>query len=294
MFKQLKTFKCVYESQSFSKASKKMYISQPAVSSQISYLEEKLGGVRLFNRNGRKEITITPSGDLLYQKTLDLLDLWQDTKEQVSALNQENQAHCLCKIGASQTVASTIFPQILPWLQEEFPAVEFEVMVANSEVILEKVENRFLHFGFIEKAMSTTTLSRREVMTDELVLAGDPSSSLWLLREEHSGSFYYANQYLENQNITPDKKVVLASNELIVDYLKKGMGQAIISKRYMTDKIPYTTLNQNYVRNFYLVNRKLFSNDSYLSIHNYLLKILEGLEKGLLEKDTVLENSSTK
>lgn len=240
MFKQLKTFKCVYESQSFSKASKKMYISQPAVSSQISYLEEKLGGVRLFNRNGRKEITITPSGDLLYQKTLDLLDLWQDTKEQVSALNQENQAHCLCKIGASQTVASTIFPQILPWLQEEFPAVEFEVMVANSEVILEKVENRFLHFGFIEKAMSTTTLSRREVMTDELVLAGDPSSSLWLLREEHSGSFYYANQYLENQNITPDKKVVLASKEgATIFFAPDDEIDPAIKKKYPTIKTNY-------------------------------------------------------
>ena len=73
MFKYLETFKVVYETKHFSKAAELLFIAQPTVSAQIKQLEADLG-VALFIRNGRQEIETTPQGDLLYQKSVNLLD----------------------------------------------------------------------------------------------------------------------------------------------------------------------------------------------------------------------------
>lgn len=69
--KQLRYFIAVAESSSFSKAAKKLYITQPALSQQISKLEEELGVV-LFDRNTRF-IQLTAAGRDLYRRALHLL-----------------------------------------------------------------------------------------------------------------------------------------------------------------------------------------------------------------------------
>ncbi|MEK6681792.1 MAG: LysR family transcriptional regulator [Nitrospirota bacterium] len=62
---KLKIFCAVAETGSFSKASKIVNLTQPAVSLQIQALEE-LYETAIFDRSG-KNITLTPAGKLLYK-----------------------------------------------------------------------------------------------------------------------------------------------------------------------------------------------------------------------------------
>ena len=59
-FRNLQTFLCVANLQSFSKAAKKLGYSQSNISFQIQQLEKELG-VQLFDRSG-KRIKITEPG----------------------------------------------------------------------------------------------------------------------------------------------------------------------------------------------------------------------------------------
>ena len=61
---QISYFMTVAEQRSFSKAAEMLYVSQPAVSTQITRLEEEWG-FRLFNRRYR-EATLTPAGQNMY------------------------------------------------------------------------------------------------------------------------------------------------------------------------------------------------------------------------------------
>mgnify|MGYP003365434220 CR=1 FL=1 len=70
IFKWLETFKVVYETKNFSKASEILFISQPTVSAQIKQLENELR-TQLFIRNGRKEIIVTAQAELLYERVSD-------------------------------------------------------------------------------------------------------------------------------------------------------------------------------------------------------------------------------
>jgi DNA-binding transcriptional LysR family regulator len=61
---QIEYFLAVAVNQSFTKASKLLYVSQPAISKQIAMLEKELG-VKLFQRNNQKT-EITEAGKLYY------------------------------------------------------------------------------------------------------------------------------------------------------------------------------------------------------------------------------------
>lgn len=86
MFKWLETFRVVYETKSFSKASEILFISQPTVSAQIKQLENEFQ-TQFFVRNGRKEVNVTPQADILYQRVVNLMDDWEKVYREV----QNNQ-----------------------------------------------------------------------------------------------------------------------------------------------------------------------------------------------------------
>lgn len=275
IFKILITFKTVYELKSFSKASEKLFISQSAISIQIRALEEYLGGVKLFNRNGRQKITSTVSGDLFYKRMLDFIDLWSDIKNEVISLSKNQKNRFVCKIGSSQTFSRTKLIEVLPDLQMKFPNVDFELTFGDSNLILNQVESHYIHFGFVEKKMNFRHLNSKPVTTDELVLAGNLSNSLWLIREKNSGSYMYTMLYFNDLDIIATEKIILGSNELIVSYLKRGIGKAIISKKYISEGIPYVSLGKKYTRTYYIVNKKAFSNNIYIQIYQYMVNLLK-------------------
>ena len=66
-------FLTVAREQSFTKASKQLYITQPTLSRQLAALEEELGA-KLLDRGGHK-ITLTEEGLLLKRRALDIIDL---------------------------------------------------------------------------------------------------------------------------------------------------------------------------------------------------------------------------
>ena len=106
-------------------------------------------------------------------------------------------------------------------LYTRFPHIQFQVEMMNSAAVLHAVEQHELDLGIIEKPLSAATVERYPLMSDQLVLAGDPAVGPWLVREQSSGVYYYMKRYLEEQNIqTPILQI--ANNEMIVALLKKA------------------------------------------------------------------------
>ena len=68
---KLKTFCTVVEYDSFSKASEKLFCSQPAISKQIRSLEKELG-YSLFDREGKK-ISLNANGKIVYKYSQQIL-----------------------------------------------------------------------------------------------------------------------------------------------------------------------------------------------------------------------------
>ncbi|WP_125590235.1 LysR family transcriptional regulator [Companilactobacillus jidongensis] len=269
MLKLLETFKTVYETKSFSKASKILFISQPTVSGQIMQLENDLN-IKLFIRNGRQKIVATPQADILYKRAIDLIDDWEDLKQEI---RHDADKKISCELGASHTFAIYLLPILLPKLYKKFPNIHFTIRMMNSMEVLESIETDNLDFGFIEKPLAASNIKRTSLCDDQLVLVdnGNP----WLVREPASGVYYYTKQYLAENNIT-EPKMEVKNNEMIVRLLNQNFGTSIISKR-AAEGLNYKTLNYKYERKFYLMRSESHHFDDIDECINYTIKICRSL-----------------
>lgn len=254
MFKILTTFKTVYETKNFTTAAQLLFLSQPTVSVQIKQLEESLG-VTLFERNGRQQITPTKSADLFYQQAQQLLDLWA---QDLHALHhQDGQPKTPCRIGASHTTATALLPSLLKAHRPVLETLALDIRTLNSSQIVQDLTQHKLDFGFIEKPLTEKDLIRTPLQTDQLVLAGNPNEP-WLLREQGSGVYHYTMNYVKENNLPLENVMTVRSNALIIQLLRQGIGQSLVSSAALLDypEISYRPLSQQYQRQFYLVARK--------------------------------------
>ncbi|SET29782.1 DNA-binding transcriptional regulator, LysR family [Enterococcus malodoratus] len=264
IFKWLETFKVVYETKNFSKASEILFISQPTVSSQIKQLENEFG-TQLFIRSGRKEVLVTPQAEILYERVVDLMDDWDNLYQAVQT-NQQQIVRCV--IGASHTFANYVLPALLIQLHQKFPQIRFSVQMMNSLEVLQAVEHHTVDIGFIEKPLSAPNIKRIPLMEDQLVLAGDTEKGPWLVRENTSGVYYYTKRFLEEKDIE-GPVMEIQNNEVIVGLLKKGFGCSLISERAV-EGISHQRLDESFKRNFYLIRRKTSVSDDIEKCAEYI------------------------
>ena len=86
-FRSLQYFITVAQELNFTRAAEKLQMSQPPLSNQIKALEEELG-VQLFIR-GKRRLTLTEAGTLLLQRAIQMMDLSEKTRRDLSSLGSE-------------------------------------------------------------------------------------------------------------------------------------------------------------------------------------------------------------
>lgn len=112
----------------------------------------------------------TKQADLLYERTLVLLEEWEETQQNCS-MNKMKKKY----VGSLlPTPLLSIFASVDETSDQRFPKVHFEIEITNSHESLEQVAKHESDFGFIEKPLETSGVQRYSLMEDQLVIAGDP------------------------------------------------------------------------------------------------------------------------
>jgi DNA-binding transcriptional LysR family regulator len=190
-FAKLETFLTVVKEKSFSKASKKLGISQPAVTQQIKWLEDYLDN-RIVERK-KNGITLTKTGEELYRVALRLDKCVSHVeKDIIRIINKE----LTFVIGASFTIGNYVLPYCLNDLQE---AINNEVLIEvdTSDNILDKLLDKKVDLALIETPVTRDGVIYKEWLEDELVLFSnsqlprqvkpdDLKNFNWICREEES------------------------------------------------------------------------------------------------------------
>ena len=99
-------FMSVVETGSFSQAAKKHYLSQAAISQQISKLEEEVG-VRLFDRSKYRP-ELTEAGKYYYQKIKQLSEEYEKIEKQTRYIQKKNSQKIV--VGITGPLKINIFP----------------------------------------------------------------------------------------------------------------------------------------------------------------------------------------
>jgi len=129
-YKAIHTFTLVAEHGSFTKAADILGKTKALLSTQISQLESNMG-TKLFNRSTRA-ISLTQSGELLYQRAKQWLDSWDDI-EQIINLSQQ-QLNGRIRISAPVTFAEQKLMPFIASFHNMHPDIEVHLDLTDRYV----------------------------------------------------------------------------------------------------------------------------------------------------------------
>jgi DNA-binding transcriptional LysR family regulator len=249
--RRLQVFHAVAKHLSFTKAAEALFMTQPAVTSQIRQLEEHFN-TRLFDR-GHGRISLTAAGTLALEYVERILAVSAELDNRLQEMRGQLEGPLL--IGASTTIADYLLPRVLGAYKARFPSVVPRLFVANSETVQTRVAERSLDIGFIEGDSHMPLLTNDVCCEDELQVTCAPSHPLAKLesvtptsltglphisREPGSGTRDVIDHYLQEAGVPPDslrRVMELGSPEALKGLVATGLGFAIMSRATVVNEL---------------------------------------------------------
>lgn len=138
-------FTVVAKEQNFTRAAEKLNMSQPPLSNQIKNLEEELG-TQLMIR-GKRSLTLTEAGKLLYRRSTQLLDLAERTKDDISAMTKGLSGRLF--LGTVEGRAPFLAAKWIAKFREEYPLITFTLWNGSSDDVITHIRKGTMEIGFI-------------------------------------------------------------------------------------------------------------------------------------------------
>jgi len=136
-FKQLTYALAVDKTRHFKHAAELCSVSQSALSTAISELENQLD-IQIFERDNKKVLT-TPMGELVLQKAraiqLEMNELYQLCQNHKSPLSHP------MSLGVIPTIGPYLLPKVLPGVRKQYPDFHLTIIEEQSNVLVEKVRS---------------------------------------------------------------------------------------------------------------------------------------------------------
>ncbi len=129
---------------SMTKAAEKLHVTQPTLSKQIKELEEELGQ-KLFIR-GNYNIHLTPEGEILYKRALDILEMADQTTAEFASMNQFNGGDLYLGCAESDGISAC---QNCRTTTEKHANLHFHLYSGNAETVCERLDKGLLDFAFV-------------------------------------------------------------------------------------------------------------------------------------------------
>jgi LysR family hydrogen peroxide-inducible transcriptional activator len=161
----------VDELRSFSKASKKCFISQPALSQQIKKIEEQLG-FHIFERDKKNTITTSKGGKVIRQA--------KHIISSYSKIQNINNSEISIKIALIPTICPYLLPLIVDKLHQELPNIRFYFLELKTDELMKKLQAGEIDIGVLAyfEDLIDNKLNYSKLYDEEFLLALPKNSKL--------------------------------------------------------------------------------------------------------------------
>ncbi|MBT2606327.1 LysR family transcriptional regulator [Bacillus sp. ISL-53] len=259
----LKVFVTVIEQKNFSRAGDILNLSQPGVSLHIRNLENELG-TKLIYRSP-KQVQITEPGKILYRHAKQMLNHYETAKREINEFN--NVVSGTMKIGASFTIGEYYLPKVLAEFASQYPMVDIQIIISNSNDVIQGIRSNKLDIGLIEGETDYKDIDVMPFMNDEMIVVvpqDHPLSQMdliegnmlqnqtWVLREQGSGTRTYSDKLLSSLELNIKKTFIFTSIQGVKEAVMAGLGIALLSRLTVQKE-----LKSNELKTFHLKNERL-------------------------------------
>ena len=231
---------------SFTKAAEDLNYAQSSVSKMIADLENEWGMV-LLERN-KKGVCLTSMGAQLLPALRKVLNEHSELEGRIYRLKGLETG--LVRIGTFSSVAINWLPDIFSKLQQDYPGIEYEMLLGDYEEVENWIDEGRVDCGFLRlptvKGFDTIALQQDEykaifppghVLSEkETVSIADLNNQPFLLLE-HGGKTEVSD-LLEQYHVHPDIRFTTWEDFAIMAMVEIGMGISILPDLILK-RVPY-------------------------------------------------------
>ena len=256
----------LYKTKSITKTAAALYMTQPAVTKRLQYIEEEFGVV--IAQRGTGGLTFTSKDAYLSEYASRMLREYREMK----ALMQEQteKIYGTLHIAASGSMARFLLPGLLGQFKKKYPEVEFEVSSDFSYKVSQMVTTRKTQVGFIrgEHLISCEKLLIRSqpacvACARPFLLEDLPEMPRIDFYSDQSASTIIDTWWYENFSQPPKIAMTVQSGSTCCEMVKNGLGYAIfLSQDFLQGapelyRIPlYDRKNAPVTRNDWMIYRR--------------------------------------
>lgn len=264
MVTKLDLYRIFYEvsqHNSFSKAAKSLYLTQPAVSQSISLLEDELS-IRLFNRTPQG-VALTEEGKHLYEyvdSALNLLDSGEKKMEEFKLLKGGKIA-----IGVGDTISRYFLLPFLETFHHKYPDISFKLLNGTTSELVDslkqgKIDIAICNFPIEDEKLEKITCADIQ----DTFVYGEHYNHLFqdtvsienvlkhpiICLDQDSISRRFVDQYLKEKGLILEPEFELGSHDLLLDFAKINLGIACVTKEFSSSYI-----NQGILKEINLIEK---------------------------------------
>ena len=237
--RHLRVFYEVCKHMNMTKASKELFVSQPAISKTIHDIEQDYG-VKLFER-WNKQLYLTPEGATLYEYSKQAVNLLDAIDKSMQARNGKD----IIRVGASITIGTSILGEIAADFCAEHPSVKIEALVDSTPVIEQALLQGQIDLSFVEGRLASPEIKSETVgCTDIVLVVGrthelygqegitleDLSGRDFIVREKGSRTREKFSMEMERNNIRWNPAWECHNTQTIKNAVDAGLGIGVLSK----------------------------------------------------------------
>ena len=187
----------IYEEQSFSKAAKRLFVSQPSLSVTVKKLEDQIG-MPLFDRSC-KPIRLTELGEKYIKATADIRNIEVEFSNYIGAINDLDSGQL--SLGANQLLSSYVMPRYISEYIKLYPGVKLSLMNDSSPGLDNALMKGDLDFVIDNHELNDEIFINKQLFKEHLLL-GVPKS--FDINSKLSGYVLSCSDILANKHLEDD------------------------------------------------------------------------------------------
>lgn len=271
-FRQLEVFEVVARLLSYTKASKELHLSQPAVSMQIKQLEENTG-LPLLEQVGRKTY-LTEAGNEMYHYCRTIAHQLNEAGEVLEKLKGLESGRLEISVA---TTANAFASRMLSKFNKEHEGSTVSLDVTNRERLLRQLAQNDKDIVIMGRPPEDADLVTEPFAENPLVVIAAPDHPLaeiqpiplsklqeqtFVVREKGSGTRTAMQRFFEQHNLSITSSMEMNENEAIKQAVQAGMGLGVVSIHTIELELETKRLvildveDFPIMRHWYLVHRK--------------------------------------
>lgn len=237
--RQLEVFEAVAHHLSYSRASEKLHLTQPAVSIQIRQLEEAIG-IPVFEQIGKK-IYLTEAGHELRRYARNIVQQLEEAEQVFEEMKGMRRGKLAISVAST---AGYFMPILLAEFSKRFPEVALSLTVSNREALLQQFAQNEMDFAIMGRPPDGLGLEFTSFLKNPLVVIAPPDHALaaskqipltriqqenFIEREQGSGTRSATERFFAAKGLKLKTSTEMSKNESIKQAVQAGMGLSILS-----------------------------------------------------------------